>query len=150
MIISWGKPTIKVTAIAESGATTPGDIPTPVEDSSELSTEKGDKKEATIEGGEAEAVKYMASKSTFVFKIRHGKGRTLPIDGVDGVVKGEFKVELTPEDASAPGFVMNRAVCSYEDSYTAADGLIRTYTFDSLKPDTGAQVTFTTGTTGGA
>lgn len=142
MIISWGKPTIEITAISGTGATTPGAVPTPVEDSSELTTEKGDKQEATIEGGEAEAVKYKASKYQFVFQIRHGKDRTLPIDGTDGVVPGEFKVKLTPEEDGAPGFIMQRAVCSYEDTYTAADGLIRTYTFDSLKPSSGNQVTF--------
>lgn len=143
MIISWGKPTITVEAIAETGAVTPGTIPTPVENSTELSTEKGDKKEATIEGGANEAVKYLAAKYSLVFNIRQGKGRTMPIEGKDGVVPGEYKVTLTPEEAGAPGFVMARAVCSYEDTFTAADGLIRVYTFDSLQPEDGsAQLTF--------
>lgn len=147
MIISWGKPTITVTAIADTGGVTVGTIPTPVEDSTELSTTKGDKEEALIEGGEAESVKYKASKYAFTFQIRQGRGRTMPIEGTDGVVPGEYKVTLVPEDSSAPGFTMQRGVCSYEDTYKSADGLIRTYTFDSLKPETGQQVTITAGTT---
>lgn len=143
MIISWGKPDIVVTAIADTGAVTVGTIPTPVEDSTELSTEKGDKKEATVEGGGNEAVKYSKSKYSLKFQIRQGKDRSMPIEGTDGVVPGEYGVKLTPEEVGAPGFAIARAVCSYEDSYTAADGLMRTYTFDSLEPADGSpQITF--------
>lgn len=148
MIISWGKPTIAVSAIAETGGVSVGTIPTPVEDSTELSTEKGDKKEAKVEGGGNEAVKYGRSKYSFKFSIRQAKGRSMPIEGTDGVVKGEYSVSLTPEEKGAPGFTITRAVCSYEDSYTAADGLTRTYTFDSLEPTDGSpQIGFSGGAT---
>lgn len=143
MIISWGKPEITVTALADTGGVNVGAIPTPVEDSTELSTEKGDKKEATVEGGGNEAIKYLKSKYSLKFQIRQGKGRSMPIEGKDGVVPGEYAVSLTPEEVGAPGFAMARAVCSYEDTYKAADGLMRTYTFDSLEPTDGsAQISF--------
>ena len=94
MILSWGKPTIVVAAVADTGAATVGAFPTPVEDSSELSTEKGDKVEANIEGGAAEAVRYKDSKYTFKCSIRQGAGRTMPISGTNGVVPGEYSVML--------------------------------------------------------
>ena len=143
MIISWGKPqSITATPITDTGATGGGALPTPVEGSSELTTEKGDKMEATIEGGEAEAVKYKASKYTFVCQVRFGKDRTMPIDGTDGVVPGEWSLALVPDETGAPGFTIHRCVCSYEDSWTAEDGGIRTYTFESLKPASGNQITW--------
>ena len=143
MIISWGIPTIKaykyVGATAGNTAIT---FPTPVEGSTELSSEKGDKMEALVEGGEAEAIKYKRGKYTLTFQIRRGAGRVMPIKGVDGVVQGEWKVTLEPEQRAegAPGFTMLKAVCSYEDSYTSEDGAIRTYTFESLKAGDGSQL----------
>ncbi len=145
MIISWGIPTIVATpGTGASGSAVT--FPTPVDGSTQLSSEKGDKMEALIEGGEAEAVKYKRGKYSLEFQVRIGKGR-LPdsssmIDGQDGVVAGEWSVQLTPEDSAsgAPGFTMPRSVCSYVDSYTSADGIIRTYTFDSLKPESGNQI----------
>ena len=143
MIISWGKPqSITATPDTGTGATGGGVLPTPVEGSSELSTEKGDKMEALIEGGEAEAVKYKASKYTFVCQVRFGKDRTMPIEGTDGVVPGEWSLALVPDETGAPGFTIHRCVCSYEDSWTAEDGGIRTYTFESLKPASGNQITW--------
>lgn len=148
MIISWGKPAITATPVTGTGATGGGALPTPVDGSSELSTEKGEKLEALIEGGEAEAVKYKASKYTFVCQIRFGKDRTMPIDGTDGVVPGEWTLALVPDETGAPGFTMHRAVCSYEESWTSADGGIRTYTFESLKPQTGNQLTWAAASSG--
>ena len=103
--------------------------------------------EALIEGGENEAVKYKRGKYALEFQMRIGNSR-LPnesskmINGEDGMVSGEWQIELEPEDwdEGAPGFKIPRSVCSYTDSYSSADGIIRTYTFDSLKPTTGNQI----------
>ena len=161
MIISWGIPTIKATPYGTpvSGQSEGGTFPTPVEGTTQLSSEKGDKMEALVEGGEPEAVKYKRGKYTLEFQIRLGDGRVdaegaveesldndlALIDGTDGVVVGEWEVELTPEDAAqgAPGFKIPRAVCSYTDNYSSADGIIRTYTFDSLKVEGSAQILWT-------
>ena len=136
MNISWGVPTIKVTKI---GGGSPIVFPTPVDGSTQLSTEKGDKMEALIEGGEAEAIKYKRGKYTLEFQIRLGSNdgvkREFPVDGLDGVVDGEYALELSAEDEGAPGFKFAKSVCSYEDSYTSEDGIIRTYQFESLKAD---------------
>lgn len=142
MIISWGIPTIKVYKFNGSAIGPEILFPTPVDGSTELSTEKGDKMEALVEGGEAEAIKYKRGKYTLTFQIRRGANRNLPINGVDGVVDGEYRVVLEPEQKSegAPGFAIRKAVCSYEDSYTSSDGAIRTYTFESLKVDGASQI----------
>ncbi len=157
MIISWGKPTIKYVAYTNgtigSGAK---QFPTPADGTTQLTSEKGDKMEALIEGGEPEAVKYKRGKYSLEFQVRLGQGRigndgkvketltndtgTGLIEGEDGKVDGEWTVQLVAEDTGAPGFTMPRAVCSYTDNYSAADGIIRTYTFDSLKPTTGNQI----------
>lgn len=144
MIISWGIPKITVKSTTGSGQAIV--FWTPVEDTTQLSTEKGDKLEALIEGGEPEAIKYKRGKYTLEFQVRLGDSHNKwQIDGVDGVVEGEWSVELEPEDFAngAPGFKMPKSVCSYEDSYSSADGIIRTYTFESLKPETGKQIQWT-------
>ena len=152
MIISWGVPTIKAAKLDANGAVATGDgaksvtFPTPVDGSTQLSTEKGDKMEALVEGGEPEAIKYKRGKYTLEFQVRFGAGRKPEdlIDGVDGVVQGEWQLELEAEDKAqgAPGFKFAKSACSFEDSYTSEDGIIRTYTFESLKPATGGQITW--------
>ena len=144
MIISWGIPkiTVKNTATGSQAIV----FYTPVEDSTQLSMEKGEKMEATIEGGEAEAVKYKRGKYTLEFEVRLGDSHNKwQIDGVDGVVDGEWSVELEPEDYAngAPGFKMPKSVCSYEDSYSSDDGIKRKYSFESLKPEVGKQIQWT-------
>ena len=66
MELSWGKCTIKIGKLQSSGEAPSSwiDIPTPVENSTKLTPTKGAKKEAKIEGGENEAVKYAANTYT--------------------------------------------------------------------------------------
>lgn len=70
MELSWGKCTIKIGKLQSSGEAPSSwiDIPTPVENSTKLTPTKGAKKEAKIEGGENEAVKYAANTYTFEFE----------------------------------------------------------------------------------
>lgn len=133
VILSWGKPTLKVwkTTEQESAAVT---LPTPIEDSTELQAEKGDKMEAKIEGGENEAVKYKRNTYTLVFNIRRAKDRRLPFDIDDGLVKGTYKIRLIPEDSTAPGFLLNCGVVSINETWTAADGGIWEVTVDATRP----------------
>ena len=135
--LSWGKPTLKVWQIAADGTTT-GEgttLPTPIEDSTELQSEKGDKMEAKVEGGENEAVKYKRNTYTLVFNIRRAKGRTLPFEINDGLVSGNYKVQLIPEDDTTPGFTLNSGVVSINETWTAADGGIWEVTVDATRPD---------------
>lgn len=95
MELSWGKCTIKIGKLQSSGEAPSSwiDIPTPVENSTKLTPTKGAKKEAKIEGGENEAVKYAANTYTFEFEIRAGKGRRKPVEDTDGVITGEYAVK---------------------------------------------------------
>jgi hypothetical protein len=144
--ISWGKPGIY---IAEAGQALGNDyqwelLATPVEDSTNLTGTQGDKTEATIEGGEAEATKFKAATFELAMNVRmalenNNKHRLLPtpmyatkqvtISGsatdvvdLDNYSASSVAVVLIPEDDKAPGFYCPNASVSIMDTYTAADG----------------------------
>ncbi len=133
MVIGWGKPRIFV---KDLDATTPKweEIPTPVEDSTQLTPTKGEKKEAKIEGGENEDVKYGKNTYALALSIRAAKGRKKPIQDDDGVVAHNYAVAVQPEDPDGQGFCMEKSTVSVEDSFTTAEGGVWAYTFDALKP----------------
>lgn len=142
MELTWGKPTIKIGKLGANGTAPTSwiDIPTPVENSSKLTPTKGAKKEAKIEGGENEAVKYAANTYAFEFEIRFGEGRTKPVDDIDGVIAGEYALKLQPENPTLKGIVIDRGVLSVEDTWDGENGTKLKYTLDVLKPATGNQV----------
>lgn len=140
-VLSWGKPKLE---IAPSTAGAPGTVftalPTPKEDSSQLTTTKGDKVEAKEEGGAVVDAKYKASNYELVFDLFVKKGDTRPIADVDGVISGDYTIRLTPEDDATEGFIMDVATLSVEESWTAADGKILKYTASAKKPASGAML----------
>lgn len=141
--LSWGKPTIEYGKCGANGA-----APTtwtklaydPVESSTKLTPTKGEKKEAKVEGGENEAVKYARNTYAFEFEVRAAKDRVKPIKDSDGVVEGEYAFRLTPEDAECEGILIERSVVSVEESFDTAEGKKWKYTVDVLKPTEGDQV----------
>ena len=135
--ISWGKPTIRV---RKRGETTWDTFPTPVENSTQITATRGDKLEAKIEGGANEAVKYKANTYALVYAVRQAPGREMPIEDVDGVVHGEYEVQVIPESPGALGATIDRAACNVQTNFTANEGIVKTYTFDVLKPEEGSQV----------
>jgi hypothetical protein len=135
--IGWGKPQIEVKKAGDTAYTA---FATPVEDSTQLETTQGDKLEAKVEGGENEAVRYKANTYQLTFQVRQAPERTDPIVDVDGVVTDEYAVTVTPEDPQAIGCVIDRAAVNVKTTFTAATGLVKTYTFDVLKPASGSQV----------
>lgn len=139
MIVNWGKPKIWVKDLDDDKSQWV-EVPTPVEDSTELTTTEGDKLEAKIEGGENEDVRVKRSTYEFAFNIRKTKGRTAPIESVDGVVEHNFALMLQPEDPACVGFSIEKANVSVLDTYTAADGSAWQYKFSALKPDNGSQI----------
>lgn len=141
--LSWGKPTIEFGKCGADGA-----APTtweklafdPVENSTKLTPTKGEKKEAKVEGGENEAVKYAKNTYVFEFEVRAAKSRTKPIPDEDGVVSGEYAFRLTPENIECEGFLIERSTVSVEDTFDTAEGKKWKYTADVLKPKKGNQV----------
>ena len=141
--ISWGKPQIFIgpttATIATSASSGTNDwylLSTPVEDSTNLTGTQGDKTEATIEGGEAEATKYNAATFELTMNVRMALDGTTyrylpnPLyesvsnSGVrsDGYTASSVSVVLIPEEPSAPGFYCPDCSVSIMETYTAADG----------------------------
>lgn len=140
--ISWGKPQIFIgpttATIATSASSGTNDwylLSTPVEDSTNLTGTQGDKTEATIEGGEAEATKYNAATFELTMNVR------MALDGTDyrylpnplykevtgnnartEYTASSVSVVLIPQEESAPGFYCPDCSVSIMETYTAADG----------------------------
>jgi hypothetical protein len=137
--LSWGKPTIEIAVLGSDG--TPGtftELPTPVQDTTQLSVEKGNKLEAPLEGGEMADVRYDKNKYTFEFELYKTKGADKPIPDEDGIIMNEYAVRITPEDPTNEGFLIDRASVSVEDTWAANIGAKWKYTFEALKPKTGS------------
>lgn len=134
--IGWGKPRILFKDLDESNSSWE-EMPTPVENSTELSTEKGDKQEATIEGGENEDVKYNKNTYALACQVRAAKGRKCPIAHEDGVVAHNYAVVVQPEDPAVQGLCILKSAVSVEDAFSTEEGGSWTYTFDAIKKATG-------------
>lgn len=137
--IGWGKPRI---FIKDLDAETPAwkECPTPVENSTKLTPTKGTKKEAPLEGGENEDVRYAKNKYELAYQIRVAKNKTMPIMHEDGIVSHKYAIAIQPEDPTVPGVMIDRSTVSVEDPFTSEDGGSFTYTHDVLKPDAGKMV----------
>lgn len=141
--LSWGKPTIEFGMCGVNGAapTVWTKLPyDPVQNSTKLTPNKGEKKEAKVEGGENEAVKHAKNTYVFEFEVRSALGRTKPIQDSDGVIDGEWAIRLTPEDIACEGILIERSKPSAEETFDTENGKKWKYTFDVLKPNTGDQV----------
>lgn len=136
--VSWGKNAIYNKNVEESGGKWE-EMPTPVEDSSELSTTEGDKLEAPIEGGELEDVKYKAATYELKYDIRNTKGKAIPIEHKNGVVEDHYATVVVPEDEECIACYIPKSSVSVSTSYTAADGFKSTFTHSALVPDDKAE-----------
>jgi len=145
-VILWGKPTITITTVTGTSANLT--VPTPVADSTQLSTETGDKHTADIEGGGYEAIRYDKNSFVFEFAVRFAQGRTMPFEDVshDGAVSGTYKFVVTSEETGAPTMTINEASVRYEDEYSADDGARRHYYAESIVPASGDQIAWSHGT----
>lgn len=145
MIPGWGCPRQFIRKKGGSGANNPIiEFYKPVEGSTTLTTTKGDKKEAKVEGGENEAVKYAKNTYAQATTIRignvDGELRKKPVADSDGLIEGEYEYWLIPENPSAPCMHMPSCIMSVEDNWTAEDGTTLVYTFDAVKVDGHDQV----------
>ena len=137
--IAWGKPRL-FTKNADVLGSSWSELPTPVEDSTELTPTKGDKLEAKIEGGENEDVKYKRSTYNLVFNIRKAKDREAPFPSVDGIVSDHFAIMLQPEDPTVEGFYIEASTVSVDETFTASDGAMWQVTMEAVKAQTGNTV----------
>jgi hypothetical protein len=136
--ISWGQPTLEYAQLKADGTLdTWTQLPTPVQDSTQLTTEQGNKLEAPLEGGELYDVRYDKNKYTLVFELYKGTDVTQPISDDDGIITSEYAIRLTPEDPTVPGFQMLRCAVSVLNTWASNIGQKWQYTFQALKPATG-------------
>lgn len=138
--LSWGQ--IKGYYAKENSNGTLGAwqaLPNIVEGTLAINTEKGDKREAPIEGGQNEFVAYKKSTYTVEFTIRgalEASGlRPKPFEDVDGLIDGVYALKFIPETPGAYGVYVKRATLSVEDTISSEDGLQWAYTADVLAPE---------------
>lgn len=136
--LSWGKNRILVKDLDGGKDTKWVELPTPAEDSTELTTNEGDKLEAKLEGGDYEDVKYKNASYELKYDVRNAK--PIPITHSNGVVKNHFAVVVIPEDETTISLYVPKSSISATTSYTAADGFKTTFTHSALKPDTGTDL----------
>lgn len=139
--LAWGKCAIRVGKRGDKGEepTEWKYVPTPVQDSTQLNPTQGDKVEAKVEGGENEDVRYNRTTYQLVFNVRGAKDRDPLFDDDEGIIQGDYAIEVQPEDPSVPGIRIDRSTLSMNCTYTAADGFIWQYFADVLKPSDGSQ-----------
>lgn len=140
--LSWGKPRIFIAPIESGVEGEWAEVKTPVENSTKLTTTKGDKKEAKVEGGENECVKYNRNTYALEFGIRiglenDGSVTVPPFEEVDGVIQTTYAIKVQPENPDVPGLYIKNAVISLEDTWDAENGKINNYSCDVVKATSG-------------
>lgn len=138
-VLGWGKCSIFAKDLETSGAKW-FELPTPAENTTQLATTKGDKKEAKVEGGENEDVRYNKNSYALNFTIRAAKNRKRPFDDADGIIGHNYAIAVLPEDAECTGILMDKCRMSVEDGFSTDEGGMWAYTADALKPDSGTMV----------
>jgi hypothetical protein len=141
MTINWGKPKIEVADVSADGTVGTYEVwPTPVEDSTNLTTELGDELVATEEGGEPVDRRRKKGTAYVELALFVKKGEERPVEDSDGIVEGHKAIRITPEDPECEGRVIERATLTMTETWSSADGSRLLYRFDALKPKTGAMV----------
>lgn len=140
--LNWGKCLLAV-LWANAGESTKNLklFPIAAEDTTELGVDEGEEIEATVEGGEVEAVRSKANKYNLAAQIRTLAGRKKPLKDKDGKVSGSGSVILIPENFTEDyGIYIENANAKLIDSFTAADGGRFLYRFKALKAAEGNSV----------
>lgn len=139
-VLSWGKPKLEIVKLVNGAIpSTPTwtVLDTPVENTTKLNVEKGERKEAKEEGGGIVDVKVAKSKYSLEFELFEKKGATKPIVDEDGVIADDYAIRLTPEDPTMTGRLIEKASVSVEDTWDSENGGKWKYTFEGLQPATG-------------
>lgn len=113
------------------------ELPTPAEGTTKLTPTQGTKREAKIEGGENEAVRYGKNTNKLDLTIRGDSKRRRPLRDSDGIVEGDYEVFIRPENKAAIGVYIPKANINTQASYNTEDGLMWPYSADTVTPDDG-------------
>ncbi|MDD3404974.1 MAG: BACON domain-containing carbohydrate-binding protein [Paludibacteraceae bacterium] len=132
--LSWGKPQIKYRVAGTTGAWIT--MPTPVENTTKLTTSKGSKLEAKLEGGDYQDVKYQRNTYALDFELYMHEGFEKPISECDGIVADNYEFLVIPENRKSIGIYIKKGAVSAEPSFDTQIGAKMKYTVDVLRPDT--------------
>lgn len=138
--LTWGKPTLEACKLVNGEIpTTPVWIKLPTQKTGtvKLTIEKGEKKEATGEGGEIVDVRYSKNKYSLECELFVKKGDVAPIEDIDGIILDQYAIRLTPEDESLTGYLMEKTTVSVDGTWSSEEGMLTKYGFSALQPATG-------------
>ena len=149
-VVSWGAPTLQFIPVTAGGSAPAsgswssvtgfieikGDVL--LEDSSQLSTTAGEKKELRNEKGVIVDSKQMPATYQFTSSIIKKKSETAypsMFGAVNGVVNGNYAMRLIAEDPATPGFEMRMVTVSFSKSWSADQGALDVITVDGVEPN---------------
>ena len=133
-VIAWGKPSIFVQKVGtEKNEWIKLD--TPKEDSTQLNPTKGDTMEAKEEGGGLVDRKVKKSTYELVYQLYIKKGKAQPFKTMDGLVEGNYRIAVQPEDPEIPGVYLGNSSIGAEEALSPTEGSTITYTHSALTPD---------------
>ncbi len=144
VILSWAK--CKVTAQPINTDGTMGaeyEFPIPVEGTTAVTTEAGEKLEAKVEGGEVIAAKTKASNFSLEFEIHVAAGYprpAAPYDGNNGVIFGNHVVKVIPDEPAALALRFNRCSMSVQKQFDSSKGITWKYVVAALMPEDGKEI----------
>lgn len=133
-VTSWGKCSIFIQKVCTKKNEW-DKLDTPKEDSTQIIPTKGDTMTQTEEGGGT--VDRKTKKSTYeaAYQLFYKKAVAQPFQTIDGVIEGNYRLAIQPEDPELPGVYMGNTTVGAEEAYTTADGALITYTHSALIPD---------------
>ena len=133
-VTSWGKCSIFVQKV---GATKNewDKLPTPKDGTTTVTPTKGDTMTQVEEGGGI--VDRKTKKSTYeaAYQLFIKKNQSQPFKTIDGIVEGNYRIAIQPEDAELPGVYMGNTTIGAEEAYTTESGALITYTHSALIPE---------------
>lgn len=133
-VTSWGKCSIFIQPVG-SAKNEWDKLDTPKENTTQVTPTKGDTMTQTEEGGGT--VDRKTKKSTYeaAYQLFIKKGVSQPFKTIDGVVEGNYRLAIQPEDPELPGVYMGNTTVGAEEAFTTADGALITYTHSALISD---------------
>ena len=142
--ISWGKPSKFETTPSINGAPAKDaqweSIETPKEGTLQMNVTEGSEVTALEEGGGLVDIRYNANTYELTFGEFVKKGKQPTFEDNDGVIAGEHAFRFLPEDPECEGRQIDCAIVRVVETFTTADGIIRTYKARGKKPAEGNTV----------
>ena len=150
-VVSWGAPTLQFVPVTAGGSAPssskwtnaitgfieiPGDEL--LENSSQLNTTAGEKKELRNEKGVVVDSKQMPASYQFtssIIKKKSAAAYPTTFSAVNGVVTQNYAMRLIAEDPMTPGFEMRMTAITFSKSWSADQGALDVITVDGVEPN---------------